>query len=72
MRLYAIPAYGRTYASEQACLEHWNLGVDFKIAGGPYFSKRDMIGLHAAGYRDIKISALDYNPANKMEVIIKL
>lgn len=72
MRLYAIPAYARTYRSADACLKDWNEGKDFKIACGPYFSVRDMVLLKANGYREIKISEFEYASRSNLELIIQL
>ena len=40
--LILTPAYGRDYNSKDAVLADYNDGKDFKIAGGPYISKRDV------------------------------
>ena len=40
-RVYLEPAYGRKYSTQEAVLEHWHAGKDFKILGGPYLSIRD-------------------------------
>jgi len=37
-----VPAYGNTYANEEALRVAWCSGVDFKIKGGPYTSIRDL------------------------------
>lgn len=40
--LILFPAYGKTYATEEAMRIDWVSGVDFKIKGGPYTSIRDL------------------------------
>lgn len=35
-------AYGRHYKTYSEALRDWEAGKDFKIAGGPYTSKRDL------------------------------
>lgn len=72
MRLFAIPAYARQYDGKEDCLKDWEGNKDFKIAGGPYFSIRDVEGLKAAGYREIFISQLSFNPKNQTTVLITL
>lgn len=48
-RLMVLPAYGRNYTTEDAALQDWFCGKDFKIAGGPYFSIRDKNTLAGEG-----------------------
>lgn len=40
--LILVPAYGMTYATEEAMRIDWVNGRDFKIKGGPYCSIRDL------------------------------
>lgn len=40
--LILVPAYGRSYKTEEACLKDWNDNKDFVIEGGPYCSIRDL------------------------------
>lgn len=40
--LILVPAYGRKYSTQAAALADWKEGKDFKIAGGPYCSIRDL------------------------------
>lgn len=55
--LYAGPAYFRSYKTESDVLRDWNDGKDFKIvAGGPYFSNRDIKLLKDDGYTKIEIA----------------
>lgn len=35
-------AYGRTYETKKDAIRDWEQGLDFKIAGGPYCSIRDL------------------------------
>ncbi len=72
MRINAIPAYARTYATKEECLKDWEEGKDFKIAGGPYFSIRDKTGLKAQGYREIQISCLSFRNDDFETVLITL
>jgi hypothetical protein len=43
--MYLIPAYNKVYVDKEQALEDWNKGVDFKIVGGGYCSKRDALNL---------------------------
>lgn len=72
MRLNAIRAYARQYATKEDCLKDWEGNKDFKIAGGPYFSIRDMAGLKAQGYREVHISCLTFDPKDQTFVLITL
>lgn len=51
--LQVMPAYGRRYDDEAACLADWNAGKDFKILGGPYLSKRDEARFSDYGIRQV-------------------
>lgn len=48
-KVFVLPAYNRNYATEEAALQDWFTGKDFKIARGPYFSIRDTKALVAEG-----------------------
>lgn len=65
-RVYLVPAYGRTYSSPEAVLEHWHAGKDFKIDGGPYCSIRDRQGI-AESMRDPTV-LIRYAPNTFVEV----
>jgi hypothetical protein len=41
MLLELIPAYGRTYATEDEARAAWENGHDFQIPNGPYCNKQD-------------------------------
>jgi hypothetical protein len=44
--LSAVPAYGRSYENQNAMLDDWRNGKDFRIVGtGTYFSIRDVDAL---------------------------
>ena len=62
--LILVPAYGRTYADSAAVKEDWLDGRDFKIAGGPYTSIRDIELLND----DFGTVAICYNAGNFLEV----
>lgn len=51
--LILIPAYGRDYATTEACQADWISGKDFKILDGPYCSIRDASHIIAAGFRSL-------------------
>ena len=53
MTLYAHGAYGRKPVKAD-----WESDLDFKISGGPYFSRRDADRLKADGYHSIKFYKL--------------
>ncbi len=40
--VYLFPGYGRAYPDNLAMLRDWEAGKDFRIAGGPYCSIRDL------------------------------
>jgi hypothetical protein len=60
--LIATGAYGRK--PNEA---HWELGYDFKVARGPYFSIRDIPALKSEGYSEIQF--YDLNQLDKPEFI---
>jgi hypothetical protein len=54
--LHAVPAYGRSYKTNEDLITDWLDGKDFKIEGGSYFSIRDYEMLSVTlGYDDIAI-----------------
>lgn len=54
--LHAVPAYGRSYNSNEDLIKDWLEGKDFKIEGGSYFSIRDYEMLSVTlNYDDIAI-----------------
>ena len=53
--LRLLPAYGRRYTSKAQAREAWDLGLDFKIRGGPYCSSRDVELLKKNGYTRIEV-----------------
>lgn len=53
--IVAIPAYGRHYATDEAAALDYANGSDFRIIGGPYFSKRDEAVLSERGYTHLSI-----------------
>lgn len=52
-QLIVIPAYGREYATQQACITAYESGANFKIASGPYFSIRDESKMKENGVKTI-------------------
>lgn len=40
--MFLIPAYGRQHDTKRAAMTYFKQGWDFKIAGGPYMSCRDL------------------------------
>lgn len=64
--LEAVPAYGRRYTTLTDMLLDWNAGMDFKVAGGPYFSRRDLDKLRADGYTSVSVT---YNLRGSVHVI---
>lgn len=48
--LVLFPAYGRVYEGREAALADWHAGKDFKIARGPYCSRRDLAQIRANGW----------------------
>lgn len=53
--LNVYPAFGRRYCSAKQAAQDWNEGKDFKIVGGPYFSKRDVSTLMKEGYTRLAV-----------------
>lgn len=53
--LIVTPAYGRKYNTAVRTREAWNMGLDFKVWGGAYMSKRDMKNVFADGYVGVAI-----------------
>lgn len=51
--LILLPAYGRSYENQVACLQDWEGGKDFKILDGPYCSVRDEGIMQQAGFNKI-------------------
>jgi len=45
MAIHLVPAYGRIYDNAPSAWEAWENGKDFRIAGGPYCSIRDVAAM---------------------------
>ena len=58
--LHGFPAYGRRYRTLSELLRDWNKGSDFKLHGGPYFSKSDMRFMLDSGADNLILHA-DYH-----------
>lgn len=67
--LYAIPAYGRKYDSDEAVLADWEANKDFFVYGGSYFNKADSKLIFDSGYSTIRVF---YDIANYKFVEIKV
>jgi hypothetical protein len=50
-----LPAYGRTYASEEAARADWDANKDFRIKNGPYVNKAQSAELLADGYAHVEL-----------------
>ena len=66
--LHLIPAYGRRYTSIDEARDAWNLGLDFKIRGGPYCSSRDVELLKKSGYTRIEVCFVLPNDSFILEI----
>lgn len=51
--LILLPAYGRDYATPEACQSDWEAGKDFLILDGPYCSIRDISVIRATGFKTL-------------------
>ena len=59
-----IPAYGRKYNNRAEALKDWHGGLDFKIAGGPYCSIRDIERLKMLNNHVV----IGYYPDNRIDL----